>query len=92
MAQLPRTAVTARGHPAMLSKSPQGGKLVRLRLHNGSLGRVVAHVYAPGQGPPSQPRAVIIDIPAYNGPRWHPLLPKTWVPIVAEEAATARGP
>ena len=85
VAQVPREALVAEGHPAMICKSPEAGRLVRLRLFNGSIGTVVCTACVPGWAPPEQPLAVILNVPGYTGRRWHPKLPATWIPLTPQE-------
>jgi hypothetical protein len=82
--QVPLNVRFAQGEPVMLSKSVQEGKLVRFGLYNGNVGIVVAFLYRKGCAPPAKPVAILVDYPAYTGPRAHADWPATWVPIIEE--------
>eukprot|EP00900_Chrysochromulina_parva_P002524 jgi/Chrpa1/12272/Chrysochromulina_OHIO_Genome00023067-RA len=83
--QVPLNLRLAQGEPVMLSKSVQEGKLVRYGLFNGNVGTTVAFLFRKGCAPPDKPVAILVDFPAYTGPRAHPDWPATWVPILEED-------
>jgi hypothetical protein len=61
-------------------------------LFNGSIGKVIDIVFAPGQSPHNRnlPLYILVDFDQYCGPRFHESLPKTYVPIVPETIGCTR--